>query len=30
MTRQLYGIELRYVLTLHLAVHGPAAITEMI
>lgn len=30
MTRQLHGIELRYVLTLHLAVHGPAAITEMI
>ena len=26
----LQGIELRYVLTLHLAVHGPATVTEMI
>jgi hypothetical protein len=26
----LQGIELRYVLTMHLAVHGPATVTEMI
>ena len=26
----LQGIELRHVLTMHLSVHGPAAITEMI
>ncbi|CAM2863378.1 hypothetical protein BST27_17775 [Mycobacterium intermedium] len=30
MTRQLRGIELRYVLTLHLALHGPATVAEMI
>jgi hypothetical protein len=27
---QLHGTELRYVLTMHLAVHGPATITELI
>jgi hypothetical protein len=30
MNQPLRGIELRYVLTMHLAVHGPATITEMI
>lgn len=30
MNRQLKGIELRYMLAMHLAVHGPATITEMI
>lgn len=30
MNRPLKGIELRYVLTMHLAVHGPATITELI
>jgi predicted transcriptional regulator of viral defense system len=28
--KQLQGIELRYVLTWHLALHGPATIAEMI
>jgi hypothetical protein len=28
--RHLRGIELRYVLTMHLAVHGPASVTELI
>ena len=28
--KQLHGIELRYVLTWHLALHGPATIAEMI
>lgn len=27
---QLRGIELRYVLTMHLALHGPASITELV
>lgn len=27
---QLHGIELRYVLTLHLVQHGPATVTELI
>jgi len=29
-SRRLYGIELRYVLTVQLAVHGPATIAELI
>ncbi len=28
--RKLRGIELRYVLTLHLALHGPATVTELV
>jgi len=28
--RRLRGIELRYVLTMHLAVHGPATVAELI
>jgi hypothetical protein len=28
--RKLRGIELRYVLTLHLAQHGPATVTELV
>jgi len=28
--RNLRGIELRYVLTLHLALHGPATVTELL
>jgi exopolyphosphatase/guanosine-5'-triphosphate,3'-diphosphate pyrophosphatase len=27
--KQLHGIKLRYVLTLHLATHGPATVTEL-
>ncbi|OBK53408.1 hypothetical protein [Mycobacterium kubicae] len=30
MTKKLHGTELRYVLTMHLAVHGPASIAELI
>ncbi|HEY3994912.1 MAG TPA: hypothetical protein VGM40_03020 [Mycobacterium sp.] len=30
MNHQLKGIELRYVLAMHLALHGPATITELI
>ena len=30
MTSNLRGIELRYVLTWHLALHGPATVAEMI
>lgn len=30
ISKQLRGIELRYVLTMHLALHGPATITELI
>jgi len=29
-SRQLSGIELRYVLTMHLSQHGPATVTELI